>query len=99
TLYDVTGTRALRSIDGFALGTPPHAQFVTVLDPSQENVVLHPLPVPGAALAAGINTPAINLDIARDSLADYAYVLVSQDPVHSPLRADPSTIQTATQKG
>ena len=42
--------------------------------------------------------PSINLDIPTGSLSDYAYVLVSQDPVHSPLQVDPSVLQQATQK-
>ena len=89
----------LRSIDGFVLAQPTHTQFITVLDPHQENVVLQPIPMtPGAQAPAASAAPSINLDIPTGSLSDYAYVLVSQDPVHAPLLVNPVTLQQATQK-
>jgi hypothetical protein len=99
SLLDVVVNSQLQSIDGFALAQAAHTPFITVLDPSQENVVLHPIPVPGLASAPGqASAPSLNLDIPRGSLSDYAYVLVSQDPLHSPLQANPQVIQAATQK-
>ena len=99
TFYDVVANANLRSIDGFVLAQPTHTQFITVLDPHQENVVLQPIPLTANAQApATSSTPALNLDIPTDSLSDYAYVLVSQDPIHTPLLVNPATIQQATQK-
>jgi len=96
---DVMAANPLQSIDGFALAQPTHTQFITVLDPHQENVVLHPLPVTGLAhAAAATGAPLLNLDIPTDSLSDYSYVLVSQDPVQSPLQVDPKVLEAATQK-
>jgi hypothetical protein len=81
------------------LAAPIHTQFMTVLNPHEENVVLQPIPVAGVAQApAAMSGRSINLDIPMDSLSDYAYVLVSQDPVHSPLQVDPAVLQEATQK-
>ena len=89
----------LQSVDGFVLAQDAHTRFITVLDPSLENVVLHPIPVPGAASAPGLTSaPSLNLDIPSGSLSNYAYVLVSQDPVHSPLQVDPQVLQAATEK-
>jgi len=99
TFYDVVANGNLRSIDGFVLAQPTHTQFITVLDPHQENVVLQPIPMtPGAEIPAISAAPSINLDIPTGSLSDYAYVLVSQDPVHAPLLVNPVTLQQATQK-
>jgi len=99
TLLDVVVNSQLQSIDGFALAQEAHIRFITVLDPGQENVVLHPIPIPGVAQAAAVGgAPSLNLDIPTGSLSGYAYVLVSQDPLHSPLQADPKILQTATQK-
>jgi hypothetical protein len=99
TFYDVVANGNLRSVDGFVLAQPTHTQFITVLDPNQENVVLQPIPMTPNAQALSISAaPSINLDIPTGSLSDYAYVLVSQDPVHAPLLVTPSTLQQATQK-
>jgi hypothetical protein len=99
SLLDVVVNSQLQSIDGFALAQPAHVRFITVLDPRQENVVLHPIPIPGIAPATGTGgAPSLNLDIPIGSLSDYAYVLVSQDPIHSPLQADPQVLQVATLK-
>ena len=77
----------------------PIRRFITVLDPHQENVVLHPDPYARVSRSARSQArPSLNLDIPTDSLSDYAYVLVSQDPLHSPLQADPKVLQAATQK-
>ena len=98
-LLDVVVNNQLQSVDGFVLAQEAHTRFITVLDPSQENVVLHPIPVPGAASAPGLtSTPSLNLDIPSGSLSNFAYVLVSQDPVHSPLQVDPQVLQAATAK-
>jgi len=99
TFYDVMANGNLRSIDGFVLAQPTHTQFITVLNPNQENVVLQPIPMTSVAQApAASATPSINLDIPTGSLSDYAYVLVSQDPVHAPLLVNPLTLLQATQK-
>ena len=99
TFYDVVANGNLRSIDGFVLASPAHTTFITVLDPHQENVVLQPVPMAGGAMVPAMSgTPSINLDIPTGSLSDYAYVLVSQDPVHSPLQVDPAVLQQATAK-
>jgi len=99
TLLDVVVNSQLRSIDGFALAQPTHTRFITLLDPSEENVVLHPLPIPGVGQVLGAGSaPSLNLDIPIGSLSNYAYVLVSQDPMHSPLQADPKVLQAATLK-
>lgn len=99
TFYDVVANGNLRSIDGFVLAQPTHTQFITVLDPHQENVVLQPIPMTASAQApATSSAPSLNLDIPTDSLSDYAYVLVSQDPAHAPLLVNPVTLQQATQK-
>ena len=102
TFYDVVANGNLRSIDGFVLASPTHSPFITVLDPHQDNVVLQPVPMTGAsptpAAVAIAAAPSINLDIPTGSLSDYAYVLVSQDPVHSPLQVDPAVLQQATAK-
>ena len=103
TVIDITGNSTLRSTDGFGLGpSTPHGQFVTVLDPSQENVVLQPLPVGIVGSGSGALNPyngaTLDLDISQGSLSDYSYVLVSQDPLHAPLAVDPKILQTATAK-
>ena len=100
TVYDVAGTASLRSIDGFALAPSPHAQFMTALDPQQENVVLYPIPISnGAPTFSSMNGTALRIDIPPAAFSGYSYVLASQDPAHSPLQVNPSTLQTATQKG
>jgi len=97
TLYDVVANTSLQSIDGFVLAQAAHTQFITVLDPNQENVVLRPIPIAGnAQSAAANNAPSLNLDIPTNSLSDYAYVLVSPDPMHSPLQVNPTVLQAAT---
>jgi flagellar hook capping protein FlgD/Big-like domain-containing protein len=99
SLLDVVVNSQLQSIDGFALAQAAHTQFITVLDPSQENIVLHPIPIPSVAAAPGLTSaPSLNLDIPSGSLSNFAYVLVSQDPLHSPLQANPQILQAATQK-
>jgi len=99
TLYDVVANGNLRSIDGFVLAEPTHTQFITVLDPSQENVVLQPIPAAaGGQAPAAASSPSLNLDIPTGSLSDYAYVLVSQDPLHAPLQVNPAVLQEAIQK-
>ena len=99
TFYDVMANGNLRSIDGFVLAEPAHTQFITVLDPRQENIVLQPIPMTPIAQTRALSAvPSINLDIPTGSLSDYAYVLVSQDPVHAPLLVNPATLQQATQK-
>lgn len=99
TAYQVTVNSNLQSIDGFVLAQDARIAFVTVLDPHQENVILHPMPnyggAPAAALGAG---PALSLDIPTDSLSDYSYVLISQDPLHQPLQVDPKVLEEATRK-
>jgi len=99
SLLDVVVNSQLISLDGFALAQEAHTPFVTVLDPQQENIVLQPIPIPGVAAApAASGQSSLNLDIPTESLSDYAYVLVSQDPLHSPLQADPKILEAATQK-
>lgn len=99
TAYDISGTASLRSIDGFALAPSPHAQFITSLDPHQENVVLQPIPIQnGAPPASTSNGSALNINIPPEALSGTAYVLVSQDPLHAPLRVSPTILQTASQK-
>jgi hypothetical protein len=99
TFYDVVANGNLRSIDGFVLAEPTHTQFITVLDPHQENVVLQPVPLSGgSATPAASAATAIHLDIPSGSLSDYAYVLVSQDPLHAPLQVNPAVLEQATQK-
>jgi hypothetical protein len=99
SFYDVVSNGNLRSIDGFVLAQPTHTQFITVLDPNQENIVLQPIPMTSSAQApAAASAPSINLDIPVGSLSAYAYVLVSQDPVHAPLLVNPAVLQQATRK-
>ena len=99
TLIDLVANNALQSIDGFTLAQPAHTPFITVLDPTQENVVLNPIPIPTSwAQTIAINRPHLNLDIPVGSLTDYAYVLVSEDPVHAPLQIDPTLINSANAK-
>jgi hypothetical protein len=100
TVYSISGTSNLRSIDGFSLSPSSQAQFLTVLDPHQENVVLQPIPVVfnGSPTPGSSNPPALSLDIPQDAFTDYSYVLVSQDPMHSPLQVNPATLTAATQK-
>jgi len=99
TFYDIIGNGSLRSIDGFALAAPTHTPFMTVLDPNEDNVVLRPIPVSaGTPAPAAVGGASIHLDIPTGSFADYSYVLVSRDPLHSPLQADPKTIEAANQK-
>jgi hypothetical protein len=100
TAYDITGTANLRSIDGFAFASSQHVQFISTLDPQQENVVLHPIPIQNGVPAAGAsNASVLNIDIPADSLSGYSYVLVSQDPIHTPLQVNPTILESATQKG
>jgi hypothetical protein len=100
TVYDIVGTASLRSIDGFSLATYQHVQFITVLDPHQENVVLQPIPIQNGSTvpSPAVNAPALNLDIPPYTFSNYAYVLVSQDPMHNPLQVNPSSLLNATQK-
>jgi hypothetical protein len=99
SIYDISGTPSLRSVDGFALSASPHVQFLTLMDPNQENIVLNPLPLSNGVIgAAATSAPTLTLDIPQNALNNYAYVLVSQDPVHSPLQVNPATLTAATQK-
>jgi hypothetical protein len=99
TAYDISGRASLQSIDGFSLAPSQHVQFITALNPHEENVVLQPIPIQnGAPAPSASNTTALNLDIPADAFSNYAYVLVSQDPIHNPLQVNPSTLLNATQK-
>ncbi len=99
TLYDVTLTPSLLSIDGFTLNSVTHIQFVTLLDPHVENVVLRPVPGSAGASASGSGTAgSLNVHIPSESLADYSMILFSPDPIKSPLRVDPQIVQDANQK-
>ena len=99
TVYDLSGTPNLRSIDGFTLSPSPHAQFITVMDPHQENMVLHPMPISNGALAASpAYTTNVHIDIPQDAFTGYSYVVVGQDPTHTPLLVNPNVLQTASQK-
>jgi len=99
SVYEVVVNSNLQSIDGFALAEEAHVPFMTVLNPHEDNVVLHPIPTAGIPQAPSTTSNlGISLSIPTDALSDYSYVLISQDPVHSPLQADPAILQTATQK-
>ena len=99
TLYDVQVSQSLLSVDGFALDTIHDIYFVTLLDHTQENVVLDPLLPSGAASSlAGPPLGPMSIDIPTESLSDYSAVLLSRDPLVSPLRVDPKIIQDANAK-
>jgi hypothetical protein len=83
TLYDIQLSPELLNVDGFPLDRWHHIYFLTMLDPHQENIVT-------------VNAMAIQ--IPPQSLSDYAIVLLSRDPLNSPLRVDPQTIQEANTK-
>ncbi len=84
TLYDVTLTQDLTSVDGYALDQIYHLQFATLLDPHQDNLV-------SVADSLSIYLPA-------ESLSGSSAILATQDPVHAPMRVDPSIIQEANAK-
>ena len=72
---------------------------MTLLDHSQENVVLNP--VAPAGISAGIGSSSIGamaIDIPNESLSDFSTVLISLDPISSPLQVDPKIIQEANEK-
>ena len=99
TLYDVQVTPQLQNIDGVLLDQTYHVNYLTLLDPSQENVVLDPLTAPGLP-AAVVNGPfsAMSFQIRASSLSDYSAVLSSRDPMTAPLQIDPKIIQEANAK-
>lgn len=100
TLYDVVFTPDLLSIDRFTLDKETHVQFLTILDPRQENVALHPL----APLAAGNasqgpgSAGVLDVRIPAEALADFSAVLFSRDPLNNPLQVDPAIVREANQK-
>jgi len=99
SLYDVQLTPNLLSVDGFPLDTIHHIYFLTQLDHRQENVVLDPI-IP-AAQTAGLGSgsiSAMSIDIPTESLSDFSTVLLSRDPLSSPLHVDPKIIQEANDK-
>jgi hypothetical protein len=100
TLYDVELTPDLLSNDGFSLDKPSHIQFLTVLDPSVDNVVIHPNVVQAAAATAqGLAAGAVmNIHIPAQALSAYSFLQFNKDPLHAPLQTDPATIEAANQK-
>jgi hypothetical protein len=99
TFCDVVLTPNLLSIDGFPLDTVYHLPFVTMLDPHQENVVLHPLAAQAVlASQSPSGADAMSIRIPAEALPDFSMVLLSRDPVRAPLRSDPKTIEEANRK-
>ncbi len=101
TLYDIVMTPQLLSVDGFSLERIAHVPFVTVLDPHQDNVVLHPsLDDRGAPADSGAEPTAgsLNIHVPPESLAAFSAVLFTKDPVHTPLRVNPQIILDANEK-
>jgi hypothetical protein len=77
-----------------------HIQFLTVLDPSVDNVVIHPNVVQAAAAAAqgSAASAVLNVHIPAQALSTYSFLQFNKDPLHTPLQADPATIEAANQK-
>ncbi|MFA5975338.1 MAG: Ig-like domain-containing protein [Elusimicrobiota bacterium] len=99
TLYEVAVQPGLQNIDDFSLESAVHVPFITVLDPRQDNNVLHPLAGSASAGVATNNSlPAMNVHVPSDALSDYSTLLFSQDPLNKPLQVDPAILQTANEK-
>lgn len=100
TLYDLILTPDLISFDGFPLNTETHVQFMTVLDPHQENRISEPISSIGSVANApgASNNGSLNIDIPSNALTDFSTVLISHDPLTSPLRIDPNILKTANAK-
>lgn len=103
TLYEIEMTPELQSIDGFPLDRTTHVRFLTLLDHHEDNEVLHPIDAGRQAFSISERSPTsprgpLTLHIPAESLSNLATVLVSRDPLTSPLRVDPQIIAEANQK-
>ncbi len=99
TLYDIQITPQIISGNNFLLDDTYHVYFLTILNPREENVVLYPITAPGLIAASGAGTVGpLSISIPTESLAQFSAVLLSRDPVSSPLHADPKIIQEANEK-
>lgn len=99
TLYRLTLSPDVLSIDGFTLAEEAQIWFLTAIDPKEENVVLQPWSGAISGLpVAGRSSSALSIRIPPDALADFSMVLVSRDPLSAPLQTDPAIIEEATRK-
>ncbi len=102
TLYEVLITQNVQSVDGFTVDTVSQIPFATLLDPSLDNVVLHPL-AEGSSASAGAggvfsSGGGLQVRIPPGALPEQAMVLFNDDPLHDPIHVDPKSLEEATRK-
>lgn len=98
SLYEITLTSELQSIDGFSPVETPPMRFVSAVDPQQDNVVLSPITGSLPLALSDARIDPIEMSIPAQALSDFALALISRDPVRSPLSINPEWIQEANQK-
>jgi Bacterial Ig-like domain len=101
SLYAVVVSSAVRSLDGNAIDTESRTLYLTVLDPKQENLLFQfPNANSAGTLSAGevVASGGMTLNLPEATLADFAAILTSKDPVNAPLRVDAKIVAEATRK-
>jgi hypothetical protein len=102
SLYDISFSSAIQDLDGFTLDTPTHYRFITLLNPTQQNIIFTPVDA-SAAAAAGLNfsgpaTSELRVNVSPNALNDYSYMLLNSNPQTQPLQVDPAAIADADHK-
>jgi hypothetical protein len=100
-LYAVVVSSNLHSLDGYALDPESRTLYLTVLDPKQNNLLLQNTNASSAgtlSASAVVSGGGMTLSMPQATLADYATILSSKDPINSPLRVDPKIVNEATSK-
>ena len=100
-LYAVVVSSAMRSYDGYNPTAETRAIYLTVLDPKLNNLLLQsPNASTAGTLSAGavISDGGMTMSLPQATLANYAAILTSKDPINAPLRVDPKIVAEATRK-
>jgi hypothetical protein len=98
TFYEILVTSDLVNLDDGPLESVFQIYFLTLLDPAQENVVLHPVQPNARALALMSDAREMTIHISPQSLSDYSAVLLNRDPLTTALGTDALTIEEANRK-
>ncbi len=104
SIYDIHLSSAVLNLDGSPLQDANDLLFLTVLDPSQSNVIWQPVNAGAQSFAGTMSRipvtggSPVSLHIAPGSLPGYALVLVNSNPLTSPLRVSPQVILDANQR-
>lgn len=98
TLYDVVLTPTLLSLGGFTLNQVFHIQFVTVLDPHEDNVVIHHVATNSSSSGSVLPSPDLDVQVPKDAFSDFVVVRFSNSPLSSPLHVDPNLVSAANAK-